>query len=171
MARKVYSVLGALVLVLLVVQFFLGGLGVFTVFLQSDSGQPTKDVFKTAEATFGVHAINGITIFVSLLVMLVCSFIARNPWRVHGPHGTRGSHGVPAADTRSHPVRCTVGAAPGQCSSDNLTRLLPDLEQVEFRSPGDEVDSPHRTPVGPSSGSRSHRVSRPLTESTAVTID
>ena len=84
MARKVYSAIGALVLVLLVVQFFLGGLGVFTVFLQSESGQPTKDVFKTAEATFGVHAINGITIFVSLLVMLACSFIARNPWRVTG---------------------------------------------------------------------------------------
>jgi len=84
MARKVYSVLGALVVTLLVVQFFLGGLGVFTVFLQAESGQPTRDVFRTAESTFGIHAINGITIFVSLLVMLVCSFIARNPWRVTG---------------------------------------------------------------------------------------
>jgi uncharacterized protein DUF6220 len=84
MARKVYSVVGAILLVLLVFQFFLGGLGVFTVFEHAESGQPAKDLFKTAESTFGIHFFNGVAIFVSLLVMLVCSFIARNPWRVTG---------------------------------------------------------------------------------------
>lgn len=84
MARKVYSAFAALLLVLLVFQFFLGGLGVFTVFLQQESTQPAKELFKASDPIFGIHFMNGIAIFVSLLVMLVCSFIARNPWGVTG---------------------------------------------------------------------------------------
>lgn len=84
MARKVYSVFSALLLVLLVVQFFLGGLGVFTIFIQQESGQPMKELFKSVDPIFGLHFVNGVAIFVSLLVMLVFSFIARNAWRVTG---------------------------------------------------------------------------------------
>ena len=86
--RKAYSVLGVLLLVELLAQFYFAAGGIFTIAAKGDpqtSAAVVKQAVNNSDAFFGLHAINGTLIIpVTILVMIGLSFWARYSWRTTG---------------------------------------------------------------------------------------
>jgi hypothetical protein len=90
--RKAYSVINALLVLEFLAQFFLIGLGLFTV-IHADNGTNTAANAKNVYATimndpsggFGLHFLNGLMIIpVTTILLIIFSFAARYPWRTTG---------------------------------------------------------------------------------------
>lgn len=84
--RKAYSVVGALLLLEYLAQFFLIAAAIFTVAAEYDGTAKTAArALSDADTYFGLHAINGlIVIGVTTLVLIALSFGARHSWRTTG---------------------------------------------------------------------------------------
>jgi hypothetical protein len=78
---RVYSGLSVLVSVLLVVQIFVAGGGLFTMARQLDGGQSYSVASWNNSGYWGVHFLNALAIVVVMLVLLGVSFLARLPGR------------------------------------------------------------------------------------------
>lgn len=77
----VYSVLSALLTLLVIVQVFVAGAGLFTMAHQLDSGQNYSVSAWTNSAYWGLHFVNALAITVVMLLMLGASFLFRLPAR------------------------------------------------------------------------------------------
>jgi hypothetical protein len=82
--RKAYSVVGALLMVLLVVQFFLAGAGVFTIINGATDSGVTGKVIAQSLPFWMAHVLNGAAIGIAIILLIAFSFGARHPWRVTG---------------------------------------------------------------------------------------
>jgi hypothetical protein len=79
--RKAYSVAGAVLMLQFFAQLYFIAAAVFTVTNANDSAKDVYAAFKDGDAYFGLHAINGDLIGLTILVMIGLSFGARYPWR------------------------------------------------------------------------------------------
>lgn len=79
--RKAYSVAGALLMLQFFAQLYFIAAAVFTVTNANDSAKDVYAAFKNGDGYFGLHAINGDLIGLTILVMVGLSFGARYPWR------------------------------------------------------------------------------------------
>jgi hypothetical protein len=79
--RKAYSVAGVLLMLQFFAQLYFIAAAVFTVTNANDSAKDVYAAFKSGDAYFGLHAINGDLIGLTILVMVGLSFGARYPWR------------------------------------------------------------------------------------------
>jgi hypothetical protein len=77
----VYSVLSAILALLVIVQVFVAGTGVFTMAHQLDSGQSYGVTAWNNSGYWGIHFFNAFAITVVMLLMLGASFLARLPGR------------------------------------------------------------------------------------------
>lgn len=86
--RKVYSVVGVLLLVELLAQFYFAAGGIFTIAAKADpenSATVIKNAVNASDVFFGLHSINGtLVIPITILVLIGLSFGARYPWRTTG---------------------------------------------------------------------------------------
>ncbi len=86
--RKAYSVLGILLLVELLAQFYFAAGGMFTIAAKADpqtSAADVKQAVSNSDAFVGLHALNGTLIIpVTILVLIGLSFWARYSWRTTG---------------------------------------------------------------------------------------
>src|ERR671936_396780 len=80
--RKAFSVVGALLMVLLVVQFFLAGAGVFTILGGADSN--LNKALADSLPFWMAHVLNGAAIGTGFILLISFSFGARYPWRITG---------------------------------------------------------------------------------------
>jgi hypothetical protein len=78
---RIYSGLSVLVSVLLVVQIFVAGGGLFTAARQLDSGQSYSAASWSNSGYWGVHFLNAVAILLVVLLLLGVSFLARLPGR------------------------------------------------------------------------------------------
>jgi hypothetical protein len=78
---RVYSGLAVLVTVLLVVQIFVAGGGLFAMARQLDAGQSYSVASWNNSGYWGVHFLNALAILVVMLLLLGVSFLARLPGR------------------------------------------------------------------------------------------
>jgi hypothetical protein len=79
--RKAYSVAGALLMLQFFAQLYFIAAAVFTVTNANDNAKDVYAAFKSGDAYFGLHVINGDVIGLTILVMVGLSFGARYPWR------------------------------------------------------------------------------------------
>lgn len=86
--RKAYSVVGVLLLVELLAQFYFAAGGIFTIAAKADpqtSAAVVKQAVSNSDAFFGLHSLNGVLVIpVTILVLIGLSFWARYPWRTTG---------------------------------------------------------------------------------------
>ncbi len=86
--RKVYSVVGVLLLVELFLQFYFVAGGMFTIAAKADpeaSAAVVKNAVNASEPFFGLHSLNGLLLIpLTILVLIGLSFGARYPWRTTG---------------------------------------------------------------------------------------
>ena len=78
---RVYAVLSALLSLLVIVQVFLAGSGVFTMARQLDADKSYSSAAWNNSAYWGLHFFNAIAIALVILLMLGASFLARLPGR------------------------------------------------------------------------------------------
>lgn len=74
---RVYSALGALLMLLLVVQIFVAGAGVFTMAHQLDNNQSYTAAQWNNSAYWGIHFFNAIAIAIVILLLLATTFIGK----------------------------------------------------------------------------------------------
>jgi hypothetical protein len=79
--RKAYSVVGALLMLQFFAQLFFMAAVAVTIFNANDSANDVYRAFKNVDSFAGLHAINGDSIALTLLVMVALSFASRYPWR------------------------------------------------------------------------------------------
>jgi hypothetical protein len=82
--RKAYSIVAALLLLDVVVQFFLIGAAIFTLVGEASNGTPAQKSFDDSGVYFAAHAINGAGLAILILLMVGLSFGSRFPWRTTG---------------------------------------------------------------------------------------
>jgi hypothetical protein len=73
---RIYSVLSAILALLVLVQVFVAGGGLFTMAHQLDSGQSYSVAAWNTSAYWGIHFFNALAITVVMLLMLGASFLA-----------------------------------------------------------------------------------------------
>lgn len=78
---RIFTVLSALLSVLILIQIFVAGAGLFTMAHQLDSGQNYSVAAWNASSYWGVHFLNALAITVVMLLMLGAAFVARLPGR------------------------------------------------------------------------------------------
>lgn len=78
---RVYSGLSALLVLLVIVQVFVAGAGLFTMAHQLDSGQSYSASEWNNSAYWGLHFFNALAITLVMLLMLGASFLTRLPAR------------------------------------------------------------------------------------------
>lgn len=84
---QAFSVISALLVVDLIVQFFLAGAAVFTFmrgFQQNSPASAYKEAAHNMDFWWMVHVGNAAIVFLLILIMLILSFAARKPWKVTG---------------------------------------------------------------------------------------
>lgn len=74
---RIYAVLSALLSLLVIVQVFVAGSGVFTMARQLDNNQSYSVSAWNTSGYWGLHFFNAIAIAVVILLMLAASFLAR----------------------------------------------------------------------------------------------
>jgi hypothetical protein len=79
--RKAYSVAGAVLMLQFLLQLYFIAAAALTVFESNDNSKDVYSAFKTADTYAGLHLLNAGLIFVTILVLIVCSFGSRYPWR------------------------------------------------------------------------------------------
>ena len=79
--RKAYSVAGAILMLQFLLQLYFIAAAALTVFESNDNSKDVYAAFKTANTYAGLHLANAGVIFLTILVMIVCSFGSRYPWR------------------------------------------------------------------------------------------
>jgi hypothetical protein len=83
--RKIYSVVGVLLLAEYVLQLYLIAAGIFTIAQADDNQKSVYSAFKNAGDNYvGVHAFNGWLVGILIIIFLAISFAARLPWRTTG---------------------------------------------------------------------------------------
>ena len=82
--RKAYSVVGVLLLLDLVAQFFLIGAAMFTIFNEASNGSGADRALSDSGVYLIAHTINGAAMAVLILVLVGLSFGSRYPWRTTG---------------------------------------------------------------------------------------
>lgn len=78
---RIYSGLSAVLAVLVVVQVFVAGAGLFTMAHQLDNGQSYTAAAWNNSAYWGLHFFNALAITLVMLLMLGASFLTRLPAR------------------------------------------------------------------------------------------
>jgi hypothetical protein len=73
---RIYSVLAAVLALLVIVQVFVAGSGVFTMAHQLDNGQSYSVAAWNSSSYWGIHFVNALAITVVTLLMLGASFLA-----------------------------------------------------------------------------------------------
>lgn len=76
---RVFSILSVLLVLLIVVQIFVAGGGLFTMAHQLDNNQTYTVGQWNSSAWWGIHFFNALAIAVVILLMLAASFIGRLP--------------------------------------------------------------------------------------------
>jgi hypothetical protein len=79
--RKAYSVAGAVLMLQFLLQIYFIAAAAVTVLGSNDNAKDVYSSFKTADTFTGLHLLNAGLIYLTLLVMIICSFGARYPWR------------------------------------------------------------------------------------------
>jgi uncharacterized protein DUF6220 len=79
--RKVYSVAGVVLMIQFFAQLYFIAAAVLTIFNANDNAKDVYSAFKTADPYAGLHRANGDLISVTIVVMIICSFGSRYPWR------------------------------------------------------------------------------------------
>jgi hypothetical protein len=86
--RKAYSVVGLLLLLEFLTQFYVMAAAIFTIAAKADPTSPAavvKTAVNNADGFAGIHAVNGtLVIPITILVLIGLSFGARYPWRTTG---------------------------------------------------------------------------------------
>jgi len=82
--RKAYSVVGAILLLDIVAQFFIIGAAVFTIFSEASGGTAAQKALDDSGVYFAAHAINGAGLAILIILLVIFSFGARYPWRTTG---------------------------------------------------------------------------------------
>ncbi len=83
--RKAYSVVGALLLLEYLAQFFFIAVTVFTIENASDNAQSVYAAFKNADTFAGLHAVNGLLVIsVTTIIMVACAIGSRYSWTTTG---------------------------------------------------------------------------------------
>ena len=82
--RKAYSVVGVLLVIDLVAQFFLIGAAIFTIFNEASNGSGADKALNDSGFYLIAHAINGGVLAVLILVLIGLSVASRYPWRTTG---------------------------------------------------------------------------------------
>jgi hypothetical protein len=72
---RIYSVLSAVLALLVIVQVFVAGIGVFTMARQLDNGQNYSVAAWNTSASWGIHFFNALAITVVMLLLLGASFL------------------------------------------------------------------------------------------------
>jgi Family of unknown function (DUF6220) len=86
--RKVYSVVGVLILADYVLQLYFIAGGIFTITSADDNQKSIYSAFKNADNNFlGLHAANGWLIGLLIIIFFIVSFAARLPLRTSGLNG------------------------------------------------------------------------------------
>jgi hypothetical protein len=79
--RKAYSVAGAILMLQFLLQLYSIAAAAVTIFSANDNSKDVYSAFKTADTFAGLHLANAGVIFLTILVMIGCSFGSRYPWR------------------------------------------------------------------------------------------
>ena len=79
--RKAYSVAGAVLMLQFLLQLYFIAAAAVTIYSANDNSKDVYSAFKTADTFAGLHLANGGVIFLTILVMIGCSFGSRYPWR------------------------------------------------------------------------------------------
>ena len=79
--RKAYSVAGAVLMLQFLLQLYFIAAAALTIFEANDNSKDVYSAFKTANTYAGLHLLNAGIIFLTILVLIVCSFGSRYPWR------------------------------------------------------------------------------------------
>ena len=82
--RKAYSVVGLVLVIDLVAQFFLIGAAVFTIFNEASNGSGADRALNDSGVYLIAHAINGGALAVLIRVLVGLSIGSRHPWRTTG---------------------------------------------------------------------------------------
>jgi len=82
--RKAYSIVGAVLLLDVLAQFFIIGAAIFTVYSEASNGTAAQKAVDDSGFYFAAHAINGASLAVLILLLVGFSFGARYPWRTTG---------------------------------------------------------------------------------------
>jgi hypothetical protein len=85
--RKVYSVVGALLLVEYFLQLYFIAAGIFTIANADDNQKSVYAAFKNADSFMGLHALNGWLVGILILAFFGSAFAARLPGRTIGLNG------------------------------------------------------------------------------------
>ena len=79
--RKAYSVAGAVLMLQFFLQLYFIAAAALTIFEANDNSKDVYSAFKTADTYANLHLTNAGLIFLTILVMIGCSFGSRYPWR------------------------------------------------------------------------------------------
>jgi len=82
--RKAYSIVGALLLLDVLVQFFFIGAAIFTIFGEANNGVAAQKALDDSGFYVIAHVLNGAAMAVLILLLVGLSFGARYPWRTTG---------------------------------------------------------------------------------------
>jgi hypothetical protein len=85
--RKVYSVVGALLLLEYFLQLYFIAAGIFTIANADDNQKSVYSAFKNADSFMGLHAFNGWLVGILIIAFFAVSFAARLPRRTIGLSG------------------------------------------------------------------------------------
>jgi hypothetical protein len=79
--RKAYSVAGAVLMLQFLLQLYFIAAAALTIYGSNDNSKDVYSAFKTADTYANLHLLNAGLIFLTILVLIVCSFGSRYPWR------------------------------------------------------------------------------------------
>ncbi|HEV7216389.1 MAG TPA: DUF6220 domain-containing protein [Chloroflexota bacterium] len=82
--RKAYSVVGALLMLQILAQFYLIAAALFTITRASNNAQDVYAAFQHADSFAGLHALNGYLIGITILVLIALAFGSRHSRRTTG---------------------------------------------------------------------------------------
>jgi len=85
--RKVYSVVGALLMAEYVLQLYFIAAGIFTIANADDNQKSVYSAFKNADSFMGLHAFNGWLVGILIIAFFAISLAARLPRRTIGLNG------------------------------------------------------------------------------------
>ena len=79
--RKAYSIVGALLMLQFLAQFYFIAAAIFTIVGAGDNAQSVYDAFQRADPFAGLHALDGYLTGITILVLIALSFGTRYPRR------------------------------------------------------------------------------------------
>lgn len=82
--RKAYSVVGALLMLQFLAQFYFIAAAIFTIMRAGDNAQDVYAAFKNADSFAGLHVVDGYLIGITILVLVALSLGSRYSRRTTG---------------------------------------------------------------------------------------